>query len=224
MAWRARNRTPAVAVATVQPAAPQPPPSRAATTRCARTPPQSSDAVNKSREASQIASQVLDGVLTQVLAGKRPVELCAFGDALIEKLVAPLYKTKKSVEKGVAFPTCISVNNCVAHYSPLESEDKVELKEGDVVKMCVLAAACRSANAALCGATGRSRVLCARVAPRRSHAPSARAAPAHCSTRPTPAPPPTIPSRRAATWACTWTAMRPSLRTQWSWARARTSP
>lgn len=98
---------------------------------------QSPEAVNKSREASQIASQALDGVLAQVAAGKRAVELCAFGDALIEKLVAPMYKTKKQMEKGIAFPTCISVNNCVAHYSPLESEDKVVLKDGDVVKMCV---------------------------------------------------------------------------------------
>lgn len=102
---------------------------------------QSPEAVNKSREASQIASQVLDGVISQVAAGKRAVELCSFGDSLIEKLVAPLYKTNKKMEKGIAFPTCVSVNNCVAHYSPLESEDKIVLKDGDVVKMCVPSAA-----------------------------------------------------------------------------------
>lgn len=93
------------------------------------------DAVSKSREASQIAQQVLDGVISQVAAGKRAVELCSFGDALIEKLVAPMYRSKKSMEKGIAFPTCVSVNNCVAHYSPFESEDKVVLKDGDAVKM-----------------------------------------------------------------------------------------
>ena len=36
---------------------------------------------------------------------------------------------------GIAFPTCISVNNIVCHYSPLESDEKVALKLGDVVKM-----------------------------------------------------------------------------------------
>lgn len=40
---------------------------------------------------------------------------------------------KKRVEKGVAFPTCVSVNEVVGHYSPLE--DEVVLKEGDVVKV-----------------------------------------------------------------------------------------
>ena len=36
---------------------------------------------------------------------------------------------------GIAFPTCISPNHCVGHYSPLVSEDTVEIKEGDIVKI-----------------------------------------------------------------------------------------
>lgn len=36
--------------------------------------------------------------------------------------------------KGVAFPTCISKNETVGHYSPLKLETEV-LKGGDVVKM-----------------------------------------------------------------------------------------
>ena len=35
---------------------------------------------------------------------------------------------------GIAFPTCLSVNNCVGHYSPL-SDDTLTLKEGDMVKI-----------------------------------------------------------------------------------------
>jgi methionine aminopeptidase len=38
------------------------------------------------------------------------------------------------IEKGSAFPTCISVNNCVGHFSP-SLEDKTILREGDVVKV-----------------------------------------------------------------------------------------
>ena len=38
------------------------------------------------------------------------------------------------MEKGVAFPTCISVNNIVGHLSPLKSEDQ-QLKDGDLVKI-----------------------------------------------------------------------------------------
>ena len=46
-----------------------------------------------------------------------------------------MYKNvKKKIERGVAFPTCISVNNTVCHNSPLVSDETV-LEEGDVVKM-----------------------------------------------------------------------------------------
>lgn len=36
---------------------------------------------------------------------------------------------------GIAFPTCLSVNNCVCHFSPVKSDPDVILKDGDVVKM-----------------------------------------------------------------------------------------
>lgn len=46
-----------------------------------------------------------------------------------------MYKNvKKKIERGIAFPTCISVNNTVCHFSPLASDETV-LAEGDVVKM-----------------------------------------------------------------------------------------
>ena len=46
-----------------------------------------------------------------------------------------MYKNvKRKIERGVAFPTCLSVNNTVCHFSPLAS-DTSELEEGDMVKM-----------------------------------------------------------------------------------------
>ena len=36
---------------------------------------------------------------------------------------------------GIAFPCCISVNNCICHFSPLNSEPDVVLQDGDVVKI-----------------------------------------------------------------------------------------
>jgi methionine aminopeptidase len=41
---------------------------------------------------------------------------------------------KRKIEKGIAFPTCISVNNTVCHFSPLASDETV-LEEGDLIKM-----------------------------------------------------------------------------------------
>jgi len=38
---------------------------------------------------------------------------------------------------GIAFPTCISVNNCICHFSPLKSEPDLEIKPEDIVKMYV---------------------------------------------------------------------------------------
>ena len=40
---------------------------------------------------------------------------------------------KKKTEKGIAFPTCISVNEVCGHFSPLEGEHLI--KEGDLVKI-----------------------------------------------------------------------------------------
>lgn len=47
-------------------------------------------------------------------------------------MVSKVFKGK-DVEKGVAFPTCVSLNNCVGHSCPLESI--VTVKNGDVVKI-----------------------------------------------------------------------------------------
>ena len=41
---------------------------------------------------------------------------------------------KKKIERGLAFPTCISVNNIVCHFSPLAGDETV-LEENDIVKM-----------------------------------------------------------------------------------------
>ena len=41
---------------------------------------------------------------------------------------------KRKIERGVAFPTCISVNNTVCHFSPLASDETV-LEECDMIKM-----------------------------------------------------------------------------------------
>lgn len=45
-------------------------------------------------------------------------------------------KGKKAIEKGVGFPTCVSVNNIVGHFCPFGTEtDAACLKEGDLVKI-----------------------------------------------------------------------------------------
>ena len=38
---------------------------------------------------------------------------------------------------GIAFPTCVAVNHCIGHYSPLNSDPDTTLADGDLVKMLV---------------------------------------------------------------------------------------
>jgi len=52
---------------------------------------------------------------------------------LIESELKKVY-SKKKTEKGIAFPTCLSLNEICGHYSPLKSEPAT-LKDGDVVKI-----------------------------------------------------------------------------------------
>lgn len=54
----------------------------------------------------------------------------------MEEEVKKVFASKKSkgLERGIAFPTCISVNHIMGHYSPLEDES-AQLAEGDMAKM-----------------------------------------------------------------------------------------
>jgi methionine aminopeptidase len=76
---------------------------------------------------------VMEKVIEACQPGKRIAEICMLGNKLIEEYMSKIY-TK--VRRGIAFPTCISVNNCCGHFSPL-SQDPTTLKEGDVVKVYV---------------------------------------------------------------------------------------
>jgi len=42
--------------------------------------------------------------------------------------------SKKKTEKGIGFPTCLSVNEVCGHFSPLKSEPAT-LGDGDLVKI-----------------------------------------------------------------------------------------
>jgi len=97
-----------------------------------------SDVCTKYQEASKIVNLALTGLLSQCLPGARVVDICEFGTQVIVSQTSKLY-TKKvngaAVERGVAFPVCVSVNDVVCNHSPLASEELEVLKAGDVVKI-----------------------------------------------------------------------------------------
>lgn len=97
---------------------------------------ENSDVVTKYQEAAKIVNLTMKGLTLKCTAGADVVSICLFGDTLITKQCQRIFKSNKELEKGIAFPTCISVNNVVCHCSPLQ-EDSFPLAEGDVVKIDV---------------------------------------------------------------------------------------
>lgn len=99
----------------------------------------SSDVCTKYRKAAEIANAALEAVAALCVADADVVELCAAGDAAITERCAGVYNKKvngQAIDKGVGFPTCVSVNECVCHNSPLVGETPHQtLSDGDMVKI-----------------------------------------------------------------------------------------
>ncbi|KAI6228854.1 hypothetical protein M3Y99_01177500 [Aphelenchoides fujianensis] len=105
------------------------------------TKPSDDNVLNKYTMAGEVANTVLKEVLAKVKEGAVVGELCDHGDRRIVELTEKLFNKVKvgnktvKVQKGIAMPTCISVDNVVCHFSPLKSEEPVVLKAGQVVKV-----------------------------------------------------------------------------------------
>ncbi|KAI0787629.1 proliferation-associated protein 1 [Fomes fomentarius] len=94
----------------------------------------------KYKTAAEIVHNVVKKLVSLAVEGAKVLDLCVEGDKLIEAGTGAVYnKPVKGVKvsKGIAFPTSISVNNTVAHFSPLESDPSSSqaLAKGDVVKI-----------------------------------------------------------------------------------------
>lgn len=91
--------------------------------------------VTKYKMAGDMANRVLRSVLGQCVDGASARAICEHGDKMILDETHKVYKKEKEMKKGIGFPTCISVNNCVCHFSPLLSEPDMTLHDGDMVKI-----------------------------------------------------------------------------------------
>ncbi|XP_023018499.2 proliferation-associated protein 2G4 [Leptinotarsa decemlineata] len=91
--------------------------------------------VTKYKMAGEIVNRVLKQVLSKCITGASVREICEYGDELLLDETNKVFKKEKDLKKGIAFPTSISVNNCVCHYSPVPSEPDYALKDEDVVKV-----------------------------------------------------------------------------------------
>lgn len=98
-----------------------------------------SDVCSKYQDASKIAMKVTADVAALCVPGANVYEICKAGNSMIVDATSELYKGKnksgQAIEKGIAFPVCVSVNEVVAHMSPLASEAVVSIVGCDA---CVL--------------------------------------------------------------------------------------
>jgi len=100
-------------------------------------PPTISDdlVVTKYKMAAEITNKVLKELVEACKASASVREVCMLGDRRLSEETGKAFKKDKKITKGIAFPTCVSVNNCICHFSPLVSETDVILSEGDMVKI-----------------------------------------------------------------------------------------
>ena len=88
-----------------------------------------SDVCTKYQEAAKIVNLALSGLVEQCKPGAKVLDLCEFGHNVIHTAAQKLFTKKNQngtvIERGVAFPVCISVNDCVCNYSPLLQEERV---------------------------------------------------------------------------------------------------
>ncbi|CAG7855126.1 Curved DNA-binding protein AltName: Full=42 kDa protein [Serendipita indica DSM 11827] len=105
------------------------------------TPARNIDAeITKYKVAAEIVHSVMQKLVAGAVEGKKVLDLVIEGDEALEAGAAGVYNKKAkgaAIQKGIAFPTCISVNNAVAHFSPLKSDPQSDtvLAKGDVVKI-----------------------------------------------------------------------------------------
>ncbi|ESK94714.1 pa2g4 protein [Moniliophthora roreri MCA 2997] len=109
----------------------------------AKKPPVFAEAdLTKYKTVADIVHNVMKKLIELAVDGARILDLCIEGDKLIEQGTGAVYNKAvkgNKVPKGLAFPTSISVNNTVSHFSPLESDPQSSqtLAKDDVVKIHV---------------------------------------------------------------------------------------
>lgn len=91
--------------------------------------------VTKYKMAGDIVNRVLKQLIERSIPDASVRAICEYGDELLTEETNKVFKKEKELRKGIAFPTCVSVNNCICHYSPVPSEPDYILKKEDVAKI-----------------------------------------------------------------------------------------
>ena len=77
--------------------------------------------LDKYKAAAEVTNAALKHALGLCVPGADIHTVCMTVDKFIDEELKKVFSSKKSkkLERGVAFPCCISVNHIMGHYSPL---------------------------------------------------------------------------------------------------------
>merc|ERR1712086_289196 len=92
--------------------------------------------LDKYKAAAVICDAALEKAIGLAVADADVSTVCGEVDTYIQEELLKVFSNKKSkkLERGIAFPTCISVNEICGHYSPCP-DDSTTLKTEDLVKI-----------------------------------------------------------------------------------------
>ena len=92
--------------------------------------------LDKYKAAAQVTNDALRRAIQLAVPGVDIYTVAQEVDKLIDEELRKVFNNKKSkkLERGTAFPTCISVNHIMGHFSPVQDES-TQLQEGDVAKI-----------------------------------------------------------------------------------------
>jgi len=63
-------------------------------------------------------------IIPKCLPGKSVCEIIKAGEVSVAEKLSKVY-TNKKLDKGFAFPICISVNHICAYFSPIKEDDYI---------------------------------------------------------------------------------------------------
>merc|ERR1712166_1740130 len=92
--------------------------------------------LDKYKAAGVIVDAALERAIGLAINDADIGEICANIDTFIVEELLKVFSNKKSkkMDRAIAFPTCVSVNEIMGHFSPVK-DDSIKLKDGDVVKI-----------------------------------------------------------------------------------------
>ncbi|KAJ2720356.1 hypothetical protein GGI07_004652 [Coemansia sp. Benny D115] len=96
-----------------------------------------STVLTKYKSAADVTNAAIRKVIAACKEGSKIIDLCKLGDTAIEVAMSTQYTKNKKMNKGISYPTTVSVNQVICHYAPGPEDEKAnqELKNGDVVRI-----------------------------------------------------------------------------------------